>query len=273
MPLFGLNRWTNHDNDQINTWGCAHYVWKPKCQGKQKSAIWILGLFHSLTENFSYQCLYRDEVSCLKNTSIEFLNQRLYTAEPCESVHKVTSHHMNMNSGAPDVAVHLCFYLRFHGVILSCCVFLCVENGNAFVAAECSSGTDWGCDGKSLLALPFMVSRFRHALLCLLQLFITYDTSNMISWGEYNSSQPPAIYTALHLTQTKVKIDCMDAPVPIWLTAGSVFRYALIVYTTQWWGGSLHGQKRKAQCLTCFSHIWSSAGQKKWIVEDENKKS
>lgn len=139
----------------------------------------------------------------------------------------------------------LSFYLQFHGVILCFCAFVLFWKWNTLFSEECGSGTDWGCDGKSVLVLPFMVSQFRHAPSCLVQLFITYDTSNMISWGENNSSQPPSIYTPLHLTQMKMKIVCMDAPAPICLTTVRVFRHALIVYMMQWLCRSLHGQKRK----------------------------
>ena len=90
-------------------------------------------------------------------------------------------------------------YLRFHGIIFIFLLFVFVlKNGNTLFPEECGSGTDWGCSVKSLsVPLPFMASHFRHAPSCSVQLFITYDTSNMISRAENNSSQHPSyIYPA-----------------------------------------------------------------------------
>lgn len=112
----------------------------------------------------------------------------------------------------------LCFarsYLWFHGVIFIFLLFLfvltmwihCLLKNAAPVQTE-------GRTGKSLQVLPFMVSQFRHAPSCSVQLFITYDSGNMISWEEENSSRQPAIYTPLYLTQMKIKIVCVDPSAP-----------------------------------------------------------
>lgn len=145
------------------------------------------------------------------------------------------------------------YIFDFMESFLSFCVFLCFEKWKCFCfPEECSSGTDWRCTGKSVLALPSMASQFRHAPSCSVQLFLTYDTSNMINWEENNSSQQPPIYTPLHLTHLKIKIVCVDEPAPIWLTTVCVFIYALIVYMTQWLCRSLHGQKKKSTAFNLF---------------------
>lgn len=185
------------------------------CKGKETSRLWNLGFFfHSQSESFDI------------NLSLKL-----------ESVVWKTPPLFKDSAGAPDnagICISL-FYLWFHGVL---CIFLLFffvfENGNTLCPGECSSGTDWGCTVKSLLVLPFMVSQFRHAPSCLVLLFIKYDRSNMISWKKKKEFiAAPPIYTPLHLTQTKIKIVCMDVPTPIWLTTASVFCYTLILFMKQ----------------------------------------
>lgn len=150
----------------------------------------------------------------------------------CESMHKGTLRLMHLDSEPLDnacICVPLFFFLNlwFHGVILSFCFFVFVLKPECVISRRMQLRYRLRQHGPqtavNLLVLPFMASQFRHAPSCSVQLFITYDASNMISGEENNSSQPPLIYTPLHLTHMKIKIVCVEEPVPIWLTAESVF--------------------------------------------------